>query len=291
MTRDDWIGIAIFLAIIAIAAMGGSRNAALVQQTTQSPENKEASIQSQLTQAQSQAGDLQKQVQAAEDAKTHSPYYGKVSLAYAVHNDDPKLEYIFIQTDYSATTTMDITGWTIRSDQGTQVSIPQASLLYFGDGPNSEQDIVLSPGDHLYLTTGLSPNGASFKVNKCSGYLSQFQTFTPYLFTNCPIPSKEDLSSIPHRTINDACLDYIDTFPICHVQTESLPANWTSECTDFIYNKLNYSACTAAHKNDADFYTHEWRVFLKRSDSIWKQRRETLTLYDTQGKIVSTISY
>ena len=156
---------------------------------------------------------------------------------------------------------------------------------------NAEDDIVLTGGDILYLVTGVSPNGASFKVNKCSGYLGQFQTFVPYLTANCPLPKNEDLSGIPKLVINDACFDYINSMRSCKIQTKSLPVNWGSECINFIYNKINYPSCINTHKNDKDFYQREWRVYLKRSERLWKDKRETVVLYDNLGKIVSTLNY
>ncbi len=156
---------------------------------------------------------------------------------------------------------------------------------------NTEDTIMLTGGDTLYLVTGISPNGASFKVNKCSGYLGQFQIFVPYLNNICPLPKDEDLSSIPNLVINDACFDRIDTMSRCRIQTAPLPQNLSSECTNFILNKINYPSCVNIHKNDKDFYQKEWRVYLGRSASLWKNKRETIVLYDSLGKIVDTLKY
>jgi hypothetical protein len=91
--------------------------------------------------------------------------------------------------------------------------------------------------------------------------------------------------------INDACFDYIESMGQCRIQTETLPLNWSHECTNFIYNKINYPSCVNTHKNDKDFYQKEWRVYLKRSEKIWKEKRETIILYDDHGKIVDTLKY
>ena len=129
------------------------------------------------------------------------------------------------------------------------------------------------------------------KSNKCSGYLTQFQTFIPFINNICPLAKNEDLSQIPKIISNDACFDYLNTLQRCRVPTKNLPVNFTYECTHFISNTINYPSCINIHKNDKDFYQHEWRVYLKRSASLWKDRRENIILYDNQGKIVSTLTY
>jgi hypothetical protein len=226
------------------------------------------------------------------ESKTESKYKGTVSLTYVNRSVDPTQEYITIRAGGNSGN-VPITGWTLKSlSSGASVKIPKGTFLFFTGMVNGEQDIVLAPGDNLYLTTGISPNGSSFKVNKCSGYLTQFQTFTPYLNNSCPLAKDEDsASAIPKTVNNDACFDYIDSFPRCRIQTDPLPANWSYECTNFIINKLNYPSCVNAHKNDKDFYQNEWRVYLKRSERLWKDRRETIVLYDSLGKVVDTTTY
>ena len=149
----------------------------------------------------------------------------------------------------------------------------------------------ISAGDTAYLITGISPNGVSFKTNKCSGYLTQFQTFIPYISNSCPRPRDENLSAIPKIAVNDDCLDYIDSFPSCRVETQNLPVNWSYECKNFITQKINYPSCVNLHKGDKDFYQNEWRIYLKKSTSLWKSRRENIILYDNLGKIVDTLTY
>jgi hypothetical protein len=156
---------------------------------------------------------------------------------------------------------------------------------------NGEENIVLTGGDTLYLTTGISPVGANFKVNKCSGYLNQFQDFVPSLNTNCPRPRDENLSSIPNTNTNDECLNYIDNFSSCRIQTDPLPQKWSYECTTFIKDKIGYPSCVTTHKNDKDFQLPEWRAYLQRSDSIWKTTRDAIVLYDNEGKVVDSTRF
>lgn len=293
MKKDDSLGLILILGIIAIALFGGAKNSQNFFGTGQSQnQNNQQNIERQIQDTQIKVDDLKKQIQEEEDKKTRSKYYNQVQIQYINRSDNPSYEYVAIKFNDSATTTIDVTGWQLKSlSSGSSVTIPKGTQLFFANTPNYEEDIVLIPGDLVYLVTGVSPNGSSFRVNKCSGYLSQFQTFIPYLSTNCPAPRNEDLSSIPKIKVNYDCLDYIQYFPSCRIQTTSLPINWSYECTDFIYKKINYPSCVDAHKNEKDFYQKEWRVYLKRSESVWEYRRENVVLYDNQGKVVSSIQY
>ncbi len=284
--NDDLVGLVIILIIISIAAFGGVKN------VHSGPVGTTATETQTPTDSQKKLDDLKQQLQVAQDAEKNSVYKGVVSIGFVNRSTKANEEYITLKMNGSATSTVLITGWTLKSlSSGTSITIPKATYLFFANSVNSEDPVYLGNGDMVYLNTGYSPNGASFKVNKCSGYLSQFQTFIPYLQTNCPLPKNEDLSEIPARVANDACLDYIDSFPSCRIQTDNIPANWTYECTHFITTKINYPSCVDVHKNDADFNQHEWRIYLKRTDPLWKQNRETIVLYDTGGKIVDTLTY
>lgn len=285
---------ALILIIAAIVLFGGVKNVGRTGplfQNTKTPEDEKADIERKIVSTQREIDNLKQQIQAEEDKKLQSQYKGMVSLSYVNRSTSPAQEYVTIRANNNKDPIL-VTGWTLKSlSTNNQVTIPKATYLFFTGMVNTEDPLYLSSGETLYLVTGISPNGASFKVNKCSGYLGQFQTFVPYLYTNCPAPRYEDASSIPKIVINDACLDYIESMAQCRIQTDPTPVNWSQECTNFIYNKINYPSCIKTHKEDKDFYLKEWRVYLKRSESIWKDRRETIVLYDNEGKIVDTLKY
>ena len=289
--NNNTMGIMVIAVIIAIVLFGGTKNTGKGPTT---PEQKQGSIQQELNKTQNKVEELKKQVQAEEDKKTKSEYNGIVDLQAVRRSTDVNEEYLIIRTTSEAKS-VSISGWKIRSTaSGATVTIPKAAYLFFAGTANSEQDIFLGKNELVYLTTGISPNGASFKLNKCSGYLAQFQNFSPYINGLCPIPNTEDLSSIPKTVNNDSCFNHIDSMSSCRIQTDPLPpgsSKWSTECTDFIYKKINYPACVNAHKNDKDFYLREWRVYLKRSEPIWKYQREHIVLYDLNGKIVDELTY
>jgi hypothetical protein len=294
--KDDPLPIIVILGIVAIALFGGVKNpntTGLISPTNNaSSSQREVSVEQKKENIQNQINELRNQIQTEEDRLTQSQYKDKIKISYINRSTDSNQEYVTIKVNDNATGTIPVTGWVLKSlSTGNQVSIPKGTYLLFMGMMNVEDNVILTGGDTLYLVTGTSPNGANFKSNKCSGYLSQFQSFVPYLNTNCPLPRDEDLSSIPKLIINDACFDYIESFGGCRIQTEPLPIKWSIECTNFIYNKINYPSCINTHKNEEDFYLKEWRLYLRRSEKVWKDRRETIVLYDNLGKIVDTLKY
>ena len=293
--KDTFVGVIVILGIIAIALFGGSKNAGsngLLSSGNATPEQKRQDVAKEIQKTQAKVDILKKQIQAEEDKKTQSRYKGVVSLSYVNRSTDPSREYLTIRVDNKATTTIPVTGWRLTStNTGNSVAIPKGTYLFFTGVLNSEEDIYLTGGDTLYLVTGISPNGVSFKSNKCSGYLTQFQTFVPYISNICPLARDEGVESIQKIVSNDACLDYINSYPRCRTETKNLPVTWTYECKHFITDKLSYPSCVNSHKNDKDFYQHEWRIYLKRSAVLWKDRRENIILYDNLGKVVSTLTY
>lgn len=287
--------IIILLGIIAIGLFGGNmgaNNNGLLSSGNGTPTQKTTNLESKIKETQYKIDELQKQLQAEEEKKNASIYKGEVSISNVYRSTDSSQEYITLKMKSGSEKTIPITGWKVKSlSTGNSVYIPKGTYLFFTGTVNSEETISLVGGDTVYLVTGSSPNGASFKVNKCSGYLSQFQNFTPYLNLDCPAPRDENLSSIPKLVINDKCFDHIEYFPRCRIQTDPLPQNWSTECYNFIYDKINYPSCINTHKSDWDFYKPEWRVYLRYQTSLWKGSREAIVLYDAQGKVVDTYKY
>jgi len=283
--KEDSTPILVLLGIIAIAMFGGVQNSNNAGPVGAVQTQDELSVDQKIVGTQNEIDNLKKQLQIEEDKKNQSQYKGMVTISNINRSDTPGQEFITIRASGNNRQTILVTGWTLKSiSSGNQVKIPKGTYLFFSGMLNMA-------GETLHLITGVSPIGVSFKTNKCSGYLGQFQTFVPYLYNKCPLPRDEDLSSIPKLVINDACLDYIESMNSCKVQTEPLPTNWSYECTNFIQSKLNYPSCVNTYKNDKDFYQNEWRVYLKRSEKIWRNQREVVVLYDEVGKVVDTLKY
>ena len=255
---------------------------------TNQPKTKEQ-LEYEILVNQRKADEIKTELAKQEEAKKWSLYKEKINFLNG-GGYNANTEYLIIESNSLNKEDIKITGWTIVSTStGQSVNIPKSTLLYFTNSINSEEDVYLKPGEKAYIITGKSPVGYGMKTNKCSGYLSQYNSFYPYLYSNCPQARYEDLSSIPKTVNNDNCFDLIESYPSCRVQDTPLSNAYSSECQNFIYTKMTYPNCINTHKNDKDFWGNEWRIYLKRNDRLWKDRRETIILYDDKNKPVGKI--
>lgn len=226
---------------------------------------------------------------------TPSPYRGKVLMNHYVSgagSADPKNEYLEIRVAQNAGGPVDLSEWTLVSAaSGSSVRIPKGTEVPTSGIVNEYEHIVLSPGDHAIVLSGASPIGASFRENKCIGYFSTFQTFSPPLPQNCPLPSNELSTFYGPNYIQDAsCIDYVNRIPRCQV-TLSPPVNVSNSCQNFTIKYLNYNGCVTAHRNDADFMGDSWRIYLGRTTPMWRTKHEIVKLLDANGKTVDAFSY
>lgn len=224
-----------------------------------------------------------------------SPYRSVVSMSHYVSgagSQDPGNEYVEIDISSNAGVPVDLTGWTLESDAtGNAVTIPQGTEVPTSGIINAVQDIVLVPGERAIVISGQSPIGASFRENKCIGYFSTFQHFSPSLPQNCPDPSSELSSFYGTGYIRDAkCIDYVNTLSRCQVAITP-PLGASSACQSFLVNYLNYNGCVTAHRSDADFEGDTWRIYLGRTNSLWRSQHEIVKLLDINGKTVDAFSY
>lgn len=201
----------------------------------------------------------------------------------------PDKEYIEIKASGRNEKPVFITGWTLENARGIRLPIGNASPLPYLSQINRENPLFLDRDDSAYIVTGRSPIGVSFRVNSCSGYLEQFQDFSPPLKLACPSP----LDEIDRATFNldQACADYINQIPRCTTNTGSLPSALSPSCTSFINSQINYNSCVETHKNDSRFYQPEWRLFLKQTSEFWNNTKETVRLIDHGGKLVDLMTY
>jgi len=205
-------------------------------------------------------------------------------------------EYVTIDISPKASGSINITDWKLRSSiSGQVVSLGGASYLPRMGGKNDEFPIAAQPGDRIYITTGRSPIGVSFRLNTCTGYLEQFQDFSPSLPRKCPratdeIPNEYQFGVTPN-SFNDQCMDYIEDIGLCKINTQSIPLNMQPQCQEFITKELNYNSCVSNHNNEEGFYKNEWRIFLERDQEIWRATREVIELLDGDNKLIDVITY
>lgn len=200
-------------------------------------------------------------------------------------------EYLALKVSSQASAPVVITGWTVESAAtGKRVSIPGGTNAPRSGIINRTDPIALNPGDTAYLISGQSPIGASFRTNICSGYFSQFQTFSPPLTDACPEPTDEAERLVPNFNQDDTCRRFLDTVARCTYVTEK-PQNLLNGCAQIIDNDLNYNGCVMLHQSDADFYGSRWYIYLGRTTRMWKDRYETIKLLDGNGLTVAMFSY
>ena len=127
-------------------------------------------------------------------------------------------------------------------------------------------------------------------MTKCSGYRSQFKDFIPALKTACPDPLQEfaDYDTVPFS--DDVCYSAILSLPSC-TTIGSVPSGVTAACHTFLKEVLSEEGCISRHRDDADFYAGEWRVFLGSDKELWKDRDNVLYLLDENDLLVATLVY
>ena len=231
-------------------------------------------------------------VQESSDLYAPSPYVGSVIFLDRVSNvkeADPNREYFVLLVSNALPAPITITGWKVL-DRQTRVSytLPRATKVLESDALPSPVSVY--SGDRIFISSGDSPVNTSFQVNKCSGYRSQFENFTPTMKTSCSDPLQEfsDYGDVP---FSDAvCYSAVSSLLPC-TTVRTAPSDVTTECRRFLQDVLTEKGCVLRHRNDPDFFTGEWRLFLKSNRELWKNRDNVLYLLDENDLLVATLVY
>lgn len=245
------------------------------------------------------ADEYQELARRTEEAKvfgTPSPYAKAVYLsngARTAQNETAATEYVAIAAAYGNSKPITITGWSLQSViSGVRVYIPSGVSPFTLGALNTLSPIQLEPGVSAVVATGLSPTGVSFRENKCTGYLEQFQSFTPSLSQSCPAPSEEmPLNASTIATYGDTCVDFVQTLPYCRFYTGFVPQGATAACSAFIGERLSYNGCVRQHKIDSDFFENTWRIYLDSPVELWRNSHDVIRLLDAEGRTVDVLTY
>ncbi len=224
---------------------------------------------------------------------TPSPYRGLVTLGRYVNaaGTSAANEYIQLYVSQRASTPIEISGWKLVSNATSKVlEIPKGTETPTSGTVNATQDITLKAGDRAYLITGRSPIGGSFRENKCIAYFAQFQTFSPPLSNMCPMASDELKARYSNYIQDPRCIEYVEKIPRCQV-TLSPPPHLSNACQTFVIDTFNYNSCTQLHKNDKDFLSDTWRIYLGGTAATWRTKNEVIKLLDETGKTVDAFAY
>jgi len=253
-------------------------------------------IERELQKVEKELREVQKELEYIKKFGERSPYQGKITIERSfsgAKQKTPQKEYLIIKAAKDNEERVIITDWRFESSiTGKSAAIKSGTSLPSSGSVNSETAIVLLPGDRAYVTTGRSPVGTSFRTNLCSGYFEQFQDFSPSLRRVCPDPDDEliDFGNGVSVT-DDACYDYVRRLSRCSMVVTSTPLSVTNACWNFVTQNINYSGCVANHRGDPNFFGSEWRIFLGRSEELWRERREVIKLLDAEKRIVDTLTY
>lgn len=232
----------------------------------------------------------------------------------------PRYEYITLKNN-SKDEEINITKWSLTNGKdkkyfpvndkqvkgiSNKVFIPKGTLIFVPNGANPPQeDIVLAPGNEAIITTG-KPYGVntSFRENICNGYIQESEdySFGPSLNKNCPDPESEEGVA----SLDETCYKFVRQMSSCHTpefkdvvykNKEPLTGfvdnvgNLTYSCKEFIKKNYNYNSCVLNHLSDENFFEKKWRIFLNQPFELWAKDRETITLYDKDGKIADQLIY
>lgn len=237
-------------------------------------------------------------------------------------------EYIVLQASSANKKGVNISGWILENGLSNhyyeendklvtgisrRVAIPLGSVLFTNLSNDVVGPIVLQPGEQaIVMTGGPAPikDGfnitTSFKTNKCTGYIEENPSynFTPPLQLECPDPRQEAGAS----RLAEQCYNYVNNqLYNCHtpeIKNYKLVGDelkrgsyvdgeegFSDLCKNYLVDHFNYQGCLKYHSGDKDFFKGEWRVYLGQVWEMWAIERETITLYDANGRLVDQLKY
>lgn len=203
-----------------------------------------------------------------------------------VRSRNPNDEYIQISYSSSAKESINISDWTVGNNHGESYKIGRTTTLAGVSSYNNQDQLILPPGGRVYIVTGRSPIGYSFRLNQCMEYYEVNYDFTPSITASCPSPKSES----GQEGLSDQCYNYIRTLSACRYPT-NIPLFLDNQCREFISKNATYDGCVKNHRNDEKFYQNSWWTYLDRPQTIWNDTRDIITVRDHKGIVIKTYSY
>lgn len=254
-----------------------------------------------------------------------SPYWGKVSIGAgnAASEYQSAYEYITIE-DSGLGAPVNISGWSLTNSKGTKTFqvggnvtrfasdraiIPYAADVYVPGQSSISVPVILGNWGRVTIISGsqsyVSTHLPSFRENICTGYFANDKNFVslyPTVSNNCPSPLKEN----GVLSLENSCYQFVRSMSTCRIPNyvDSVRINrvvqdgyvdgvagLSQSCISYLKSHYSYPSCVLNHSGDSNFQTNSWRVYLNRAWEMWAQNRETITLFDDQGRTVSQYSY
>lgn len=180
---------------------------------------------------------------------------------------------------------LNVSGIKIENKSGEIETIGNASGDFLQAKVNQNEPIVISENTTITISSGKSPVGVSFRENICSGFLNQYQTFTPPLPENCP--SALSIMRNSGITLSSSCEEYLKTMPNCTI-TETFPESVSDDCRKLVKESINYNQCVLVTKNSTSFQLNSYRVYLNRESEFFQNTQDLIKMIDQSGKVVES---
>lgn len=258
------------------------------------PDDDLANAQKKLEELEAEYDRLSVEAHTTRTFANPSPFLGKISIVEdvsGVREGERNEEYLQIMANYSNEESVDISGWVLESAlSGVRVMIPPSASPFIANSANVLGPTALAPGGLALVSSAPSPVGVSFRENMCTGYLSQFQSFSPRLSEECPAPSQV-LPLTESNLVNygEECFEEIKNLPQCQFPQNLSGVSYA--CQAFLTEKLSYNGCVSANSFRASFNRNMWRVYLGASGEIWRNSHDAIRLLDSEGRTVSVFVY
>lgn len=213
-----------------------------------------------------------------------SPYYHEVRFGGVSSGQITLTTY---PTYGTPTSTIDVTGWEIKTNRGGEF-IPQAAILYYPIGQSPEGDIILTLSQYQTQYVNFYANSApiNLRLNECLGYLNATRQFNPGFSYSCPAIDRSQISQF-----TGVCQNYIMSLGNCQSPdfgSYYFPRN-DYQCQDYLTGKYNYNWCVSAYEGSPNFFGNEWRVWM--GSSPLDPYHDNVELLDRNGLLVDIYSY
>lgn len=212
-----------------------------------------------------------------------SPYFHQIRFGGVSAGTSYYYGTITLYSYLTASTTVDITGWQIKT-RGSGEYIPQAVYLYDASGMAPEADIFMHSNDVVYLYSSSAP--FNLRLNKCIGYVAHMANFNPALPTSCPYVNRSAI-----QNFTGACQNYITSLNSCQAPDMTNPSIPRTDyaCQTYLENNFNYKSCFSAHVSDPDFLSNQ--VWVWTGSNVVDPNHDIVNLFDKSGLLVDQYSY
>lgn len=215
-----------------------------------------------------------------------SPNYAQLKINYVKGGGNTELDEYARIANYSAAS-VNITGLIVKNRKNEIFYMPKGNEFLTLGNSDFLKDIILEPNKNAIVSSGFSPVGKNYRLNKCTGYLNSFYNLSSKFPEECPKPTDQDLVAF-----GKSCRDYINALPPCAPpNVADLRVTFDDQCRNYLTSTFNYSSCVARYQYDPDFLKNDWYIFLNRSSGFWDDSHDEARLLDKGGSLMDSYSY